>query len=76
MMNIKSTLHMVEHTSNTKRKFGSTKTYYPAYLKLGNGDVVPALFTENQIWEARERATQNPEDVPPRAGFFARLFSF
>lgn len=68
---MKSQIHARERVENTARKFGSAQDYYPAMVHLPNVSR-PALFTEEQIMDAIERARQNPEDVP-RPSLWERL---
>jgi soluble lytic murein transglycosylase-like protein len=63
-----SVIYPTEVTPNDARAFGSGERYYPAYMSSGpNRRAVPLLFTANQLEVAAERATRNPEDVPPQA---------
>ena len=68
---MKSQIHARERVPNTARKFGSAQDYYPAIVHLPNV-TRPALFTEEQVMQAIERARQNPEDVP-RPSLLERL---
>ena len=47
------------HKFNTKRRFGESQCY--VHVKIDGRD---ALFTEDQIKVAYERASREPEDVP------------
>lgn len=60
---MKSQIHARDRVPNTARKFGAAQHYYPAMVHLPNVSR-PAMFTEEQVMEAIERARQNPEDVP------------
>lgn len=60
---MKSQIHARERVPNTARKFGSAQHYYPVVVHLPNV-TRQALFTEEQLMDAIERARQNPEDVP------------
>jgi hypothetical protein len=68
----RSQILMSEGVENTERKFGSANRYYPAYVNRA-GRWEPALFTRGELLDAIDRATVNPEDVPPRAHWIARL---
>lgn len=49
---------------NMSKKFGANKTYYLVRLQMPDGEEVDAMFTEDQIDTAIDRAKANPEDVP------------
>lgn len=51
----------MEHRFNTQRKFGEAKCY--VHLKI-NGK--SALFTEEQLQVAFDRAVSHPEDIPQK----------
>ena len=53
-----------ERVSNSERKFGSAKEYYPCKVILEDGTETVAMFTENEMHWAIDRANKNPEDVP------------
>lgn len=61
---MKSKLYIKEIVENKDRKFGSILQYYPAKVELDDGSIENALFTEDQINVALERASENPEDIP------------
>lgn len=63
---MKSIIYLDESVVNKERLFGSIKSYYPCRIEFANGTISNALFTENQIKEATERAKRNPEDVPEK----------
>jgi hypothetical protein len=72
-MSIRSQIILGEAIDNTTpRSFTADARYYPAYVRVA-GKWEPAMFTWEQIKVARERAAKNPEDMPKRAGWFARL---
>ena len=58
---MKSTIHRSEVVANRERKFGEDGIYYPAIIRGNDGDV-RALFTQEQIQVAIDRAAVNPED--------------
>lgn len=60
---MKSIIHRYEVLANRERKFGADGIYYPAIIR-GNGGDVRALFTEEQLQAAIDRAAANPEDWP------------
>lgn len=60
---MKSAIHVSDCVPNAARKFGSAKAYYPVRVHLEFASH-KALFTEDQIIEAIERAKLNPEDFP------------
>ena len=63
LKNFKSHLYLDEMVDNKERKFGSVNQYYPVIVIDSEGKLQPALFTENEINVAIERAQSNPEDV-------------
>jgi len=67
---MESTIKMNEIVFNSERRFGSAKEYYPALVEGSNGNKKPALFTEDQILLAMERAERNPEDIPKDQTFW------
>lgn len=60
---MKSKIILTEKVSNKQRAFGSVNDYYPAKILLPDGREKVALFTENQIEVAINRASKNKEDV-------------
>ncbi len=50
--------------SNKGRAFGASPAYVPAMVEQAAGNLQPALFTQEQIAVAIERARANPEDAP------------
>lgn len=48
---------------NSSRKFGSAQLYFRGDVRTARGDVLPALFTSDQLRDAIDRAATNPEDV-------------
>jgi hypothetical protein len=73
-MAVESVLYKSEKVENTDRKFGSDTEYYPIYIKRDNGEIVPALFTIDQIHVAIDRATKNPEDIDEKANWLEKIF--
>ena len=73
-MPVFSLLDKSEVVENKDRKFGSATEYYPIYIKRRNGDLVPALFTLDQIQSAIDRATKNPEDIEEKATWIDIIF--
>jgi len=67
-----SRLYISESVVNTQRKFGSDIKYGKLWIKVGS-TWKPAMLTADQIRTAMDRAVANPEDVKPRAGYFANL---
>ena len=61
---MKSKIILEEMVDNKERKFGSTDKYYPAHVIDEDGIENPALFTQDQIATAIQRALRNPEDMP------------
>jgi len=57
---------------NRNRHFGAAPDYIPAMIEDEFGYLSPALFTRDQIMEAKQRARNNPEDAP-RATWLAEL---
>ena len=64
----KKMLKMKDGAPNKQRKFGSANFYYPCLVEDFNGHVRPALFTQEQLADALQRAKANPEDVPKLLG--------
>ena len=75
MKKVKSKLYMAEKVGNADRRFGSALDYYPIYVELLDGTIVPALFTHHTLVEAIERARVNPEDMGERENFLQRIFN-
>lgn len=48
---------------NADHKFGEAKDYFRADVIDSAGHVQPALFTLDQVYDARLRALRNPEDL-------------
>lgn len=74
---MKSQIYMDEGKSNTAHKFGETAgKYYPARVYREDGKQQVALFTEDQIQKAVERANRNAEDIPddPYITIWERMF--
>jgi hypothetical protein len=72
---IRSRIIMSEAVENTARRFGASDRYYPVYVRRG-GEWVPALFTYHELTVAVERATVNPEDIPPRSHLWRRVLGW
>ena len=60
---VKSTIYCSERMKNSYRRFGSAQEYYPAVLVGEVSEDLPLLFTQDEINNALQRATANPEDV-------------
>lgn len=74
-IDIDSKIKMKEEVENKDRLFGSTTSYYPAYIVKSDGEEVPALFTAKQLERAMERASRNPEDLESeKTSFWEWLF--
>jgi len=73
-----SAVYKRERVSNERRKFGSAVYYYPAFIVLENDQQIPALFTENQLKVAIERARKNEEDLKrdDDSNIFSKLATF
>ena len=75
-MSLDSKIEMKEEVINKNRAFGSSTSYFPAYVVLTDGKEVPALFTMDQLNIAMARASRNVEDMPKEdTSFFSWLFS-
>lgn len=61
-----SKMFLKEKVNNEDRKFGSTKEYFPCRIEDEEGNIINALFTEDQIATAVQRALRNPEDIPEK----------
>lgn len=48
---------------NTQRRFGSAVVYYSAQVIQPNGEMRPALLTQDAVNEGLLRALRNPEDL-------------
>jgi len=69
---MKSVIHTSECVSNRKRRFGADPHYYPARVEFAFTSQ-RALFTEEQLLAAIERAKANAEDWPQvKAGWWQR----
>lgn len=73
-MVVHSKIDKNESVENRDRKFGADPFYFPAYVTKHTGEVVPALFTAEQINVAIERAKKNPEDVQAKATWIDTIF--
>ncbi len=72
--NVKSQIFLKEEVKNKERIFGSTDKYFPVIIIDQNSEKQTALFTQNQIREAINRAKRNPEDIPENITFWKSLF--
>lgn len=72
---MKSKIYTKELVKNSDRKFGSSTEYYPCYIR-SNGKDVPALFTQNELNRAMDRARKNAEDIPTSGNWFTDLFGW
>jgi hypothetical protein len=70
---MKSTLYAREKVANRARRFGADPEYYPATVVLTDGQRMPALFTQEAVQLAIDRARDNPEDMP-RVPWWRRWF--
>lgn len=70
---MKGKVYLEESVDNQDRKFGSALEYFPCYVVDEDGNNIPALFTEDQIATAIQRAHRNPEDIPEKS-FLERIF--
>jgi hypothetical protein len=61
---MKSILHESEEVANSDRRLGQAQRYFPATVVLLDGQRMPALFTQEQVQTAIDRARYNPEDMP------------
>lgn len=59
---VKSRVICQERVTNRKRRFGANAHYYPAHVETMTGLTKRALFTEDQLAIAIQRAAANPED--------------
>lgn len=69
-----SKIKLDEVVKNKDRHFGSQIYYYPCIVVDVDGNERNALFTENQIEVAINRADSNPEDIPKELTFWDKLF--
>jgi len=76
---MKSVIFLSEKVVNKNHKFGEVDAYFPAFVQDEDGNKKPALFTENQIEVAINRASRNMEDIPGEkdqdSSFIGKLFS-
>ena len=70
---MKSKIYQSEKVENKDRKFGAQPYYFPAMMHDDNGDTIPALFTQDQIQVAIDRAGRNHEDFKTQT-FFELIF--
>jgi hypothetical protein len=73
-VNVESQINLAEVVPNNERKFGSATAYYPCKVKMQDGTVKVALFTENEIKLCIERAERNPEDIPQANSIWEAIF--
>ena len=59
-----SVIRIDEKVENTERKFGEALEYFPVKIVNDDGSETWAMFTENEIINATERAMKNKEDIP------------
>lgn len=59
----RGTIDLRTPVDNTDHKFGEAKDYFRADVIDSAGHVQPALFTLDQVYDARLRALRNPEDL-------------
>jgi len=71
---MKSKIILSEAVENKDRRFGSNLQYLPAVIEYESGETASALFTEDQISVAIDRAGRNPEDIPEDKTFWQSLF--
>lgn len=71
---MRSKLYLEEEVDNKDRKFGSALKYQPVLLVDEDGNEIPALFTEDQIATAVQRALRNPEDIPKGKSIWDIIF--
>lgn len=72
-----SKLKKNEVVENKDRHFGSNLVYFPCMIETEHGTEEPALFTEDQIKIAINRAKINPEDIEEaKKGFLEEIFGF
>ena len=67
---MKSKIYLDEVVDNTERRFGSAQEYFPIMVHDTKGYAVAAMFTENEILKAVERAKKNAEDLPENDPWF------
>jgi len=70
---MKGKIFLSEEVGNKDRRFGQALSYQPAMIIDRDGNEQPALFTRDQIKEAKDRAARNPEDVPETITFWEWL---
>lgn len=63
-----------ESVDNRERKFGSADEYFPVRVITMEGQVINALFTQDQLATAIQRALRNPEDIPENTTIWQRIF--
>ena len=72
-----SKIYKEEVVKNKDRHFGANLQYYPCIVTDDDGVEKPALFTEDQIKIATNRAKINPEDIEkPKKSFLEDIFGF
>jgi len=64
---MKSKIHTEEVVENKDRRFGQALHYYPCHIEDKDGNIVNALFTDDQINDAIKRADENPEDITEKS---------
>lgn len=71
---MKSKIRLEEAVNNKDRKFGSALKYYPVIIIDEDDNEIPALFTDDQIASAVQRALRNPEDIPESKSLWDIIF--
>lgn len=61
---MKSIMFLDESVDNKDRKFGASDEYFPVRVITEDGQEINALFTQDQLATAIQRALRNPEDIP------------
>lgn len=72
-MKAHSVIWLCERDVNRTRKFGSAQDYIPATIVTLDDTPFPALFTDDQVRDALERARRNPEDAVTPPGYVAGI---
>lgn len=70
----KSIMFLDEAVDNKERKFGASDEYFPVRVVTEDGQTINALFTQDQLATAIQRALRNPEDIPENTTLWERIF--
>lgn len=62
---MKSRIYLDEKVTNTDRRFGSAREYYPVLIVTGRRERA-GFLTKREVSSILTRGENNPEDIPAR----------